>query len=953
MSFISCSGSDFAEILDLMALHGQAQFPSLATSTIETNVFVAPRVFDEGIAFYGLKFLGPVTFHSPRFRGRVIFENCEFESDVSFSSAIFESELTFNSCTFHGELKLDEAEVRGKCLLAGTKIEKDASFVSSRLSSLTVAPQIKTSPGATQIDRACRIDGILQLRYAEIDGDVLVGTAMADSDEWCEIGGIEIRGTEISDFELHHARIKDGVDASLCRAKVFYVVGSTIGAGVTLSGAHLAFAFLSGTDVRGSVTMIGGSADQIRLEPRITGDERLVIRETTVGNLVLSGIHVTTHVTVDVARIEWDRPDPEESSGVFINNVQIGDRLTFSRGESVRKAVADAIAGRRLDDTTVALADPWQGGLEVVGGDVVIRRCQIRARLDLTGVRLVGKKGSSPGKIELAHTSAAAVMFASPLSAGTFMERNAFFAEASEARCQPPQWQAYCDLRMSGGIGACCSDLSLDGVLATLVDLTGVTVMGDKAGGGKVEARDLQARVLLLARSAVPSSSAQRQQFAQRASSEGRPHGGPTLKELITRHIPAGSPSPNGRFSPLCSASIYGSCDLSGSKIGELFVSGESFPHPDIGPTEACDQGPAACGIVFDDTEIDRLHLLRRTRGSTSTGDSRFPIPVSLRDMRVTTWELQDRYNPSIQESTQARDYLDFLDNDSGYHETIYTSVERYLRERGQEQEAREIYIAGRFRRARTRTSLWRPGLGRVRGGHPLLPELTLDGDEVRMDRKVVVALLVLGALFVVGPAQLREGLNRLGETAGILFGTDALDGFADSDWADVPLLVLVVLGVLVIWRNGPLWRMWNRLFWTFLEYGTRPLRLLGTILVLAALTFFGVAANPVNIDGSIGYREVHPEICPTVEPCHPGDGQWTWGQAFWITAEAHVPLVQLFRDADWRPAKSDVVVFGRWKWWMDAYDWFGAMSVINWILWPIYLPWQLRQLIRPQGTGS
>ena len=158
-------------------------------------------------------------------------------------------------------------------------------------------------------------------------------------------------------------------------------------------------------------------------------------------------------------------------------------------------------------------------------------------------------------------------------------------------------------------------------------------------------------------------------------------------------------------------AIIPGSLDFQHSEIGELFISDASFSE------HSPEKRAAESGIVLNYAQVSKLYVARsELHNPKSREHNGFPVPVSLLDLSVKTWFLEEdaapaasEHNYNLVETTTAGPYLDLLENDPAFRMSSYLAVEKSLRDRGLTNEARQIFIAGNYRDVRTESIMNRP----------------------------------------------------------------------------------------------------------------------------------------------------------------------------------------------------------------------------------------------------
>lgn len=394
--------------------------------------------------------------------------------------------------------------------------------------------------------------------------------------------------------------------------------------------------------------------------------------------------------------------------------------------------------------------------------------------------------------------------------------------------------------------------------------------------------------------------------------------------------------------------------------------------------------------IELDDATIDVLRIFRPPQAITDD-ENGFPRPVSLRGVSVGSWRLgsqseaarpdsaalaaptavssaeADGPSEETLESGESGPYLDLLDNDREYRASTYLSVERTLRDRGNHDAAREVLIAGRYRGQRAQVDrnapfCWRRGDGRL------------------LSQRVVSKwLLPKRRMFL----RLKRPPGETSESVAILVGTLAVLALIfiliplaslSAEWSYKHAAALVVAAILVTdfcvvgLRRGSFSRFGDRLYWSLVDYGTSAWRLLVAIIVLIAASLLLVAPEPENFEPSpitfvaadIAARRGVPKEFHV--PCHPATSEEHWGrgEALWMTLRYHVPLVAfgVLEKCVPKDEPLNVSTFGwsdhplKLEKWFKARDWFGAMAVLNYLLWPLFIPFLIRKFWREERRG-
>ena len=134
----------------------------------------------------------------------------------------------------------------------------------------------------------------------------------------------------------------------------------------------------------------------------------------------------------------------------------------------------------------------------------------------------------------------------------------------------------------------------------------------------------------------------------------------------------------------------------------------------------------------------------------------------------------------------------------------------------------------------------------------------------------------------------------------------------------------------------------------------------------MLAATFFLVARHVENFEPTpvtfVAEREDAARNLPAEDekrykiPCSlegKENQDWGLGEALWMTLRYHVPIVSLAVVEKCIP-KDEKLHFARYAPfdWLEARDWFGAMAILNYILWPLFIPFLIRRFWRGERLG-
>ena len=481
-------------------------------------------------------------------------------------------------------------------------------------------------------------------------------------------------------------------------------------------------------------------------------------------------------------------------------------------------------------------------------------------------------------------------------------------------------------------------------------------------------------------------------------------------------------------------AIIPGSLDFQHSEIGELFISDASFSE------HSPEKRAAESGIVLDYAQVSKLYVARsELHNPKSREHNGFPVPVSLLDLSVKTWFLEEdaapaasEHNYNLVETTTAGPYLDLLENDPEFRMSSYLAIEKSLRDRGLTNEAIQIFIAGNYRDVRTesvknwsatekagdgwRTKLaarsaklrsklkpWRRGDGRYRRSIAEVMRTrrtTRDYLELLLFAVWCVAAVAAVAAILVWPSWpsfafvfvvlffifvLSGSVFRLRRPwfeyfefvvsliwcgaavyAGYIVEKFTVEKFLIQPPVNAGYLALGwVLIMLILWfvLRDALRLFLDQLYWSLVDYGTSAWRLAGVIFIFMAVSFALVSGERRNFEPTLLAQSI-PQQKEWDKNNIPTPDYWVVGERLWMTLRFHVPLVGAIISEEWQPADRPLSITGlsepgdqskppTWwpsEWvrrWPRARDWYGIMLWMNWVLWPLFLPFLIHRVSR------
>jgi hypothetical protein len=191
--------------------------------------------------------------------------------------------------------------------------------------------------------------------------------------------------------------------------------------------------------------------------------------------------------------------------------------------------------------------------------------------------------------------------------------------------------------------------------------------------------------------------------------------------------------------------------------------------------------------------------------------------------------------------------------------------------------------------------------------------------------------------------------------------------------WYEFAFFVLLLVCFFVL--LGAIRCFVDQLYWSLVDYGTSAVRLAGVIFILMVISFALVSRNRQNFEPTLlalsvpQQQQQQQQQQPTVKwdnKRRPTSESWVFGERLWMTLRYHVPLVGAVISDEWQPADRGLTVVGlsptgddnlppdwwprgpAWeRRWPRARDWYGAMLWLNWILWPLFLPFLIHRLSR------
>lgn len=316
-------------------------------------------------------------------------------------------------------------------------------------------------------------------------------------------------------------------------------------------------------------------------------------------------------------------------------------------------------------------------------------------------------------------------------------------------------------------------------------------------------------------------------------------------------------------------------------------------------------------------------------------------------------------------------DYCKFLEATAPFQRSTYQTVERYLRERGDDRNADLVYreMMRRDRRQECPQRLLRLDHSLFGGNRQVSTR-----DRARGTTAPAPALPVAPPSVPVPAAPqtskswsewFRSGLSRCASTARRVALWDVSDvwmvllvvlvyrAFGDFD-AFRPLqcsLALLTVLVLLAWRAQALAWLWEVFLDLTTGRGTSSARM-GRVLVVAFLLMWAMFLDPESVK-----REYHPTAAETKNnpelldlDRHPSeaDKKWQPTEAAFAALRTVIPLMGDLPHTEWQPSSKNVKVFGE-ETWFKYESAAGLVHALSYIALPLFLA-SLSGLLKKRG---
>jgi hypothetical protein len=370
---------------------------------------------------------------------------------------------------------------------------------------------------------------------------------------------------------------------------------------------------------------------------------------------------------------------------------------------------------------------------------------------------------------------------------------------------------------------------------------------------------------------------------------------------------------------------ISGAMRLRGARIGELRLASESF-----GVAEDC--RAHTDGVVLELASIGELRVPPRPAQADKHHANDFPVPLDLSGMTVRHWNFEE--DVTAEGTAEVDHYLDFLDNDEKLHRDVYRSVAKSLRDVGRDDDAEKVLYTEEYR---------------ARWEHHRL-EASRRAAAKAAAKETEFSEASTGAKATVQPSPAAKKRPDW-------------PPYRNAGRRKTPWLRRFRLALPPFLRDRHPFEEIDR--WV-LQYRRNPIRVLYLILALFAFSAAFVGSHASNFELSDNARLVlehragaNEDFARGIDHWVEGDnvgpeaGRWQLGDALWMTARYHVPIVPMaFRDEYAASNDSPLAIGAGWKWkltFATAEDWFVLMALFNWIMWPLLLTFALRRALRAE----
>ena len=700
-------------------------------------VDLAAEAFADGLVMERIYFRDKVRMNNCKFGNSVSFISCVFDQPFDLGRAVLDNGLLFADCTFgtpyenldRHSLVLDDAKISGdvaffrtavhgcvvgRRLALSGNLEFCASVVEGNSAQLSGSVDLSNSEikGSVQFDTR-RAPSAIAWSMAEIlDGAAAPRAVLKRSSfiDHCsdDTTSVALRGAVVTEsvnlawsryvgrIDLHNLKCRQltsgatrfGLGGHPCTGVPIYDAtgaggegfgGAQIDGSLVLSGGDFGFIHLRGISITGDVMLIDGRSGQIKLVDASEGFEpgKGLLVPSQIGNFLMSRWHCSDFIRLHATRV-GGKANVWGLHGITIKSSQIDRGLSFWPGldlQGILQTLLDPSVQIpkffSVDDNQNlkelgsseecrTFLNRWKRRLSVTG-NINITRSIIGEDLDLTGVDLTAAAQMGDAVIDISHSTVrGSVTFRSAIS----------YLDESPSAERLLRLLALALVGQRGSMATTsCQAVDLRGLQADNVDLTGLHIpeLSERDGvGAGVNLAD--AKILGTVATFVRLHEKKKDGVLGRIRALALHNAADREHALLTYccgDLPLSDDAPVE-----ASGHIPGALDVQHAEIGKLVISDASFrtPPPSADATKN--------GIVLDHATINKLYVARSMPNGEPQQHNGFPVPLSLLDLSVKTWFLEDEGRVDVkQETTSADLYLDLLDNDPVFRMSSYLTI--------------------------------------------------------------------------------------------------------------------------------------------------------------------------------------------------------------------------------------------------------------------------------------
>ena len=929
-----------------------------------------------------------IVLDDARIRGDLIFNDVIVNGCISARRIRLVGDMRFSACTVTGDatdniaaLNASDSKIHGSVIFETGKSSRVAAISapstdnSSARSNRSVFCDCRKSGAISVLLRGSKVTDMVNLAWSRFEGDV-------------NLAFVKCRSLE-SDAEVLVRPPDEIIEKSGKRIRNY--PGATINGALILSGGSFGLIHLFGISVSGEMRLIAGKSGQISIEDAVCkiGNNKQFVTTSRLDHFVMSRWHCSDFLHLHAAAVTGERSS-SSVRGIAIKSSVIDRAVSFWPGLNVQRRLeqyllddkgvqpdqfaADGVDGRVAEAENHQecrdLLNRWSRAL-IVNGNIAIDHCTIGDDVILTGVA-VASKNLADGRIEIVDSKVDGNV--------VFRSLTSFLADAEVEA--PLLWLlaqrlVVCDSTQRPLSSASCYALDMRGLQANNIDLTGLSIQdaygqvpsemlgvaaaysggrghfpasGDGSSSRHSSRRlktsasatmnylKVSGKVAAFAR--LSEASAERIYEDQAPILDSPPVLQPFDIDGMKRKIRERQllwtcfgdrlgyiVRPKKRLE--ANVEIPGNLDFQHSEIGELFLSDASFFK------HSPEERAAESGIVLDYTQISKLYIARsELHDPRSRQHNGFPVPVSLLDLSVKAWFLEEEdagrgavnHDYNLIETKTVDPYLDLLDNDPEFRMSSYLAVEKSLRDRGLTAEATQVVIAANYRDVRTestrsrpfengtrpawqnkldailaalwprsKSGSWRRGDGRYRNALAsdrvlafvlcmLLVAAAIYPGINYLSLNPAIGLLCLSTVLIV-LFGLRGNVFRLRRPLGeyvqftvctswcILAAAALYDFFSIPSQFSFAFLSAVLIFLLTFGMaiRRALRRFVDQLYWSLVDYGTSAVRLAAVISVLMLSSFVLISGERANFEPTLLAELEAQKAEPPADPTKPG----------------------------------------------------------------------------------